>query len=241
MRNYSFDLIDMLAKSSHKETCYGAPIIIKDIPEGQSSGVLDPRELELAKKTLAERTSRPTTLQAIRESAGYNNEAINDKEVITEIVDLTDNEHRFSVYTNVLKELKDEILPVIIYAHGGSFFTLSAKKTQNFAKSLAEIAKCRVYNVEYGLAPECPFPIGVNQFEATYLFVKEHANELKINPQKIIVMGDSSGGNFASQIANKYYKDIYMQILYYRLCLADNFFLYVLLYHFGQINSQNKF
>lgn len=221
MRHYSFELIKTIENSAHVEHSFDSEIIVKNIPKNLPSGVLDPREEELAKKTLAERTSRPLSLESIRANSGYQNDAINEKEILVKEHHLIYEGESFLVYENVVKENSDKKLPAIIYAHGGSFFTLSAKYAQNMCKTLAEIANCRVFNVEYGLAPEHPYPTGIRQFEETFLYVKSHAKELNVDVSKIIVMGDSSGGNFASQIAHKYHKEIALQILYYPAVYLD--------------------
>ena len=55
--------------------------------------------------------------------------------------------------------------PLIIYIHGGSYFAGSAKGYENIVKYLCKHTNSVVYNVEYSLAPEHPFPTAYNQIK----------------------------------------------------------------------------
>jgi acetyl esterase/lipase len=60
--------------------------------------------------------------------------------------------------------------------------------------AVANSCHCRVLGVNYGLAPEDPFPQGLNDVLAAYSWLIEHH---KVHPESITLMGDSAGGGLA--------------------------------------------
>jgi len=84
----------------------------------------------------------------------------------------------------------------------GSGFTYGELKTQdNVCRGIANRSGYTVIQVAYRSAPEYKYPIGLNDAHDATLWVREHANELGIDPDKVGVCGYSSGGNFAALIA----------------------------------------
>jgi acetyl esterase len=73
--------------------------------------------------------------------------------------------------------------------------------------------------VDYRLAPENPFPAGVEDCYAALLWVALHAEELKIDPTKIAIGGGSSGGNLTAAVAlmarDRGEPDVAFQMLFY--------------------------
>lgn len=87
---------------------------------------------------------------------------------------------------------------LIIYYHGGGFVFGSLDSNEGFCRRLANSSGCRVLSVDYRLAPENPFPAGVNDAFDAFNWAYEHASDLGIQSSRIAVCGDSAGGNLAA-------------------------------------------
>jgi acetyl esterase len=93
------------------------------------------------------------------------------------------------------------VLPAFIFVHGGGFITCTIE-THDFVPSYVAVhADCICYSIGYRLAPEFPFPQGLQDCFDVALWIKEHASKLGIDGQRISIGGDSSGGNFAAVLA----------------------------------------
>ena len=86
----------------------------------------------------------------------------------------------------------------VLFIHGGAFFGGDVKTKGNQCRYLAEQAEAVVISPEYRLAPETPFPGAVEDVMGTLDWMTNHAKELKINENKIAVMGESAGGTLAA-------------------------------------------
>ena len=93
---------------------------------------------------------------------------------------------------------KDEILPALIYFHGGGWVIGDLDTHDVVCRTLANGARCTVFSVEYRKAPESPFPAAVEDCFSALSFVVKNSEKLRANPSKIAVGGDSAGGNLAA-------------------------------------------
>ncbi|MGA8851018.1 MAG: alpha/beta hydrolase [Aeromicrobium sp.] len=89
-------------------------------------------------------------------------------------------------------------LPCVVNFHGGGWVQGNPEQSQWAASRIAVRNRCVVISPAYRLAPEHPFPAGVDDARAVVCWVVEHAEELGIDPQRVAVMGDSAGGNLAA-------------------------------------------
>ncbi len=96
---------------------------------------------------------------------------------------------------------KDEILPALLYYHGGGWVIGDLDTHDVVCRTLANGARCAVFSVEYRKAPEAPFPAAVEDCFSALVFVSKNSEKLKIDPAKVAVAGDSAGGNLATVIA----------------------------------------
>lgn len=110
-------------------------------------------------------------------------------------------------------------LPVLVYFHGGGWVVCSVDGYDYLARLLCRETGALVISVDYRLAPENPFPAGVEDCYGCALWVSRNARSLGGDPGKLMVCGDSAGGNLAAVVARmaaeKKEPEIACQILIY--------------------------
>lgn len=89
-------------------------------------------------------------------------------------------------------------VPVIMYLHGGGWISGSIETHNRICRKLATEFEYPVISVGYRLAPEHPFPEGLEDCYTVLEWIVESNNRLGIDSEQIIVMGDSAGGNLAA-------------------------------------------
>jgi acetyl esterase len=91
--------------------------------------------------------------------------------------------------------------PTLVFLHGGGFVYGDLESHDALCRFLAERAGVRVLAVDYRLAPEHPFPAAVEDAYAAYAWAAEHADEIGADVDRLVVGGDSAGGNLAAVTA----------------------------------------
>lgn len=86
---------------------------------------------------------------------------------------------------------------LIIYVHGGGWCRGSIDTYDTHLRDMANRTGMGILSVEYGLAPENPFPIGLYDIVDVYLWVQNTFQKDK-NFASVFLMGDSGGGNIAA-------------------------------------------
>ena len=86
-------------------------------------------------------------------------------------------------------------MPVVLYFHGGGFFAGGVDETDLIARQIARDSDVVVVNVDYRLSPEVRFPTAVNDSYAALRWVVDNAERLGVDPDRVILSGDSAGGN----------------------------------------------
>lgn len=110
-----------------------------------------------------------------------------------------------------------EILPMVLFFHGGGWVHGTLDTHDRLAAILAVQAQCAVVSVDYRLAPENPFPAAWDDALMSLRWVKDHHGELGVDANRIALAGDSAGGNLAAAIAQTVAGDpaIVHQLLFY--------------------------
>lgn len=91
-----------------------------------------------------------------------------------------------------------EPAPCLLQIHGGGFVFEGSNSHFRLAMAYAKEACCRVAYVRYRLAPRHPFPVPQEDCYAALCWIYDHADELKIDRNRIGIAGDSAGGTLTA-------------------------------------------
>jgi len=106
-------------------------------------------------------------------------------------------------------------LPVLVQFHGGGWVIGDLDSHDNMSRYFANEADIIVVAVDYRLAPEHPFPAGIDDAIAATEWVHANADSIGVDNTKIAVTGDSAGGNMAAVVAQQLKGKIAFQLLIY--------------------------
>jgi acetyl esterase/lipase len=90
---------------------------------------------------------------------------------------------------------------LVVYFHGGGFCIGSVALMDNVARELAHATGATVISVEYRLAPENPYPAGLDDCEALTRWALANTASFDVSQDAVVVAGESAGGNLATAVA----------------------------------------
>jgi len=91
-------------------------------------------------------------------------------------------------------------MPAFLYLHGGGWFQGNLDTAEVEMGPMASLTPCLVASVDYRLAPECPFPIALEDCIAAYEWLIASSVMLGVDRTRIAVGGTSAGGNLAAAL-----------------------------------------
>ena len=127
------------------------------------------------------------------------------------------------VRVRMFRHVSGGVQPALIYMHGGAWMQGSPETHWDITARIASWNRQTVISVDYALAPERPFPQGLDQVIAVARWARATAGALGIDPDRIAIGGDSAGGNLAAAAAIDLRGEIplHAQVLIYPSCDPD--------------------
>ncbi|CAH8548755.1 unnamed protein product [Schistosoma rodhaini] len=123
------------------------------------------------------------------------------------------NDRRYSYesskFSNTSTENNTDKSPYILfYVHGGGFIALTSQSQDNFLRIWAEQLNCPIIAVDYSLSPEAPYPRALEECYYAYCWITLNRENLGCTSDaKIVLAGDSAGGNLALGVCMRAVRD----------------------------------
>jgi acetyl esterase len=105
------------------------------------------------------------------------------------------------VYTPKTLRQSGGLAPVLVFFHGGGWVIGDLDSHDVVCRKLADEGELIVISVDYRLAPEHKFPAAVDDAIAATKWIAENAKQLGVDAARLMVGGDSAGGNLAAVVA----------------------------------------
>ena len=115
-------------------------------------------------------------------------------------------------------------LPALVFFHGGGWVVGTIESHDPLTRAIAARTPAVVVSVDYRLAPEHPFPAAADDAWTATQWVAANASELGADPARLVVAGDSAGGNLAAVVALRAREaglPLALQVLIYPVTDAD--------------------
>lgn len=106
-------------------------------------------------------------------------------------------------------------LGLCIYFHGGGWVFGTLDGYEDVCRCLANLSGHAVLSVDYRLAPEFAFPAPLDDCITATRWVRDNAASFGCDPSRLVVCGDSAGGNLATLVAQHSGVPLKLQLLIY--------------------------
>jgi acetyl esterase len=168
-----------------------------------------------------------------------------DKHVPPGIVTSADEDYAPGLALHVHRPAQaTSALPTIVWVHGGAWISGRKEDIANYAKVLAG-GGYAVVGIDYTLAPNAHYPTQIRQVQQAVEHLVRHAARLGLDMQRVVIAGDSAGGQLAAQYAAAVTVPEYARALGFQPALQPaqlrGALLYCGAYDFGAIELDGAF
>ena len=214
-KQYKENLLKALKEREKMEDYHGVPLLVKNLPDSDEKGAMDPRLYRDSKKNLRIMAWMPSFLMKMDTSEkgianlrkmfnGIKSVPCAETEIKMEKRQVK-AEDGYNIPVRIYRKADGETntKAVFYYIHGGGFFGGSPDVVEEAVKMfVAKTGLCAV-SVDYRLAPENPYPTGHKDCYRVLQWIGEKEAEFGPGSRQIFVSGDSAGGNLAQYCSTR--------------------------------------
>lgn len=103
-------------------------------------------------------------------------------------------------------------LPTVVWIHGGAWISGAKENVDPYTRILAARGYTTIA-LNYTISPEVTYPTALTQLATALGYLVEHAAELRIDPDRIVIAGDSAGAQYTAQLATLITNPAYAQLV----------------------------
>lgn len=111
--------------------------------------------------------------------------------------------------------------PLLVHIHGGGWVIGDPDGYERVCRAYCDAGRCVVVDVHYRRAPEAKYPAALEDCEAALNWAAANAADLGADPRRIVVTGDSAGGNLAAALCQRATAPVALQVLVYPVISAQ--------------------
>lgn len=205
MRRYTQEALKALAESREVITVNGQGVLLKKSDRGEAAHIdfyeAVYQKTDLVKLPEGKPASPAETVDRMRNLFGCHNYNLNEREIYTQYETLEVSDRKVGLWRYYLRRRAESPRPCLFYIHGGGWVAGSTYTVENPCKLIAELADAVVFNIDYSLAPEAKYPAAVEELWTALKHIYKNAATYGIDPNRIMVAGDSAGGNLTAVLA----------------------------------------
>lgn len=217
-KKYNQNLMDKIKERQSMAQVHGVDVIVKNLPDCDEKGAMDPRYYEDNKKMLKMLAWMPKSMLKMDTSAkGIANlrttfNGIKSIPCVTERIDIQEStvkaEDGYDIPIRIYHSATPLVNgPILYYIHGGGFFAGSMDVVEESVKMLVAKTNIPAVSLNYRLVPENPYPIGHEDCYSVLKWIYHHAEQIGGDCHNIFVGGDSAGGNLAQYCSTRSYEE----------------------------------
>lgn len=217
-RKYSLDLLEKIQEKQETINVQGAEVIVKNIPDCDEKGAMDPRLYKDMKVQMNIMRFMPKNMMKmdVSEKSVKNMRkqfnGIKSVPIVTKDINITNEtvkaEDGYNIPIRIYNSIsKRENAPILYFIHGGGFMAGSPDVVEELVKLIVEKTDILAFSIDYRLAPEHPFPTGHTDCYTTLKWIYENAEAFGGDKNNIFVAGDSAGGNLAQYCTTRDMED----------------------------------
>lgn len=208
-KKYDDKLLKALKERQKITSYHGTPVLVKNLPDSDERGAMDPRLYQDSKKMLNMIRFLPNgflKIDASEKGIARLRKMFNAVKSIPCVESSSISIEKRTVAAadgceipvRIYKNQKDaQARAILYYIHGGGFFGGSPDVVEESVKMLVEKTGICAVSPDYRLAPENPYPTGHEDCYHVLKWIYDNAGSLGGDKEYLFVAGDSAGGNLA--------------------------------------------